>query len=37
MPLTDLAIKNAKPRSTACKLGDSGGLYLQIEPSGGKL
>jgi hypothetical protein len=33
MPLTDTAIKNAKP----CKLADGGGLYLFIQPAGGKL
>jgi len=37
MALTDLAIKNAKPRAKSYKLGDSGGVYLQVEPSGGKL
>lgn len=37
MPLTDFSIKNAKPRDKAYKLGDSGGLYLQVQPSGGKL
>ncbi|HEX7657543.1 MAG TPA: Arm DNA-binding domain-containing protein, partial [Sphingomonas sp.] len=34
MPLTDFSIKNAKPRDKAYKLGDSGGLYLQVQPSG---
>ena len=35
--LTDLAIKSAKPREAPYKMGDSGGLYLQITPTGGKL
>ena len=37
MTLTDTAIRNAKARDKAYKLGDSGGLYLQVTPSGGKL
>jgi len=37
MPLTDVAIRNAKPRPKSYKLSDGGGLYLQVEPSGGKL
>jgi len=36
MALTDLAIKGAKPREKAYKLSDSGGLYIEIAPSGGK-
>ncbi len=32
--LTDTAIKKAKPKEKAYKLGDSGGLYLYIMPSG---
>jgi integrase len=35
--LTDLAIKSAKPREAPYKMGDSGGLYLQVTPTGGKL
>ena len=35
--LTDAKIKDAKPRETAYKLGDAGGLYLQVTPTGGKL
>ncbi|MDR2727223.1 MAG: integrase arm-type DNA-binding domain-containing protein [Deltaproteobacteria bacterium] len=35
--LTDTAIKNAKPRASAYKLSDGGGLYLEISPTGGKL
>ncbi|HEX8233366.1 MAG TPA: integrase arm-type DNA-binding domain-containing protein [Caulobacteraceae bacterium] len=37
MPLSDLAIRNAKPRPAPYKLSDSGGLFVQITPSGGKL
>ncbi|WP_137719954.1 tyrosine-type recombinase/integrase [Methylobacillus flagellatus] len=36
MPLTDIAIRNAKPAEKAYKLFDGGGLYLEIAPSGGK-
>lgn len=37
MPLTDVALRNAKPRSAAYKLSDSGGLFVQVTPSGSKL
>lgn len=37
MSLTDFTIKNAKPKAKAYKLGDGGGLYLQVNPSGTKL
>jgi integrase len=37
MPLTATAVRNAKPRDKSYKLGDGLGLYLQVEPSGGKL
>lgn len=44
MPLTDTAIRNAKPGATPSgiattkpyKMGDSGGLYLEVAPGGGK-
>lgn len=36
MALTDIAIKNAKPHEKTYKLSDSGGLYIEISPSGGK-
>lgn len=44
MPLTDTAIRNAKPGITPAgkttdkpyKMGDAGGLYLEVAPSGGK-
>lgn len=37
MPLTDTAIRNAKPEDKPARLFDGGGLYLEISPSGGKL
>lgn len=37
MPLTDVAIRNAKPRAKPYKMGDTLGLFLLIQPSGGKL
>lgn len=36
MALTDVAIKRAKPRETPYKLGDAGGMFLWVTPSGGK-
>lgn len=37
MALTDVAIRNAKPREKPYKMGDAFGLFLLIQPSGGKL
>ncbi|MCJ8168364.1 tyrosine-type recombinase/integrase [Atopomonas sediminilitoris] len=37
MPLTDSAIKTAKPKEKAYKLSDAHGLYLLINPTGSKL
>lgn len=37
MALTDFAIRSAKPRVKPYKMGDSGGLFLLVQPSGGKL
>jgi hypothetical protein len=37
MPLTDVAIRNAKPRKKPYKVGDTFGLFLLVQPSGGKL
>ncbi|WP_343613276.1 integrase arm-type DNA-binding domain-containing protein [Novosphingobium sp.] len=37
MPLTDFAIKNARARSKPYKLGDYGGLFIQVQPTGSKL
>jgi integrase len=36
MPLTELAIRKAKPLEKPYKLSDSGGLFLYITPAGGK-
>lgn len=36
MPITDTAVKNAKPKDKTYKLSDSGGLYLLIKPTGYK-
>ncbi len=36
MPLTDVSIRAAKPRQKTFKLFDSGGLYLELSPGGGK-
>jgi hypothetical protein len=36
MPLTDAAIRNAKPKDKSYRLADSGGLHLEILPAGGK-
>lgn len=36
MPLTDVAIRRAKPAAKPQKLSDSGGLYLFITPAGAK-
>ena len=36
MPLTNTAIRNAKPRSKRYRLFDSQGLYIEVAPNGGK-
>jgi integrase len=36
MPLTNTALRAAKPRAKAFKLFDAGGLYLEVSPAGGK-
>ncbi len=36
MPLTEIAVRSAKARARPVRLFDSGGLYLEIAPSGGK-
>jgi integrase len=36
MPLTDVAIRSAKPQAKRFKLFDSGGLHLLFTPTGGK-
>jgi hypothetical protein len=37
MPLTDTAIRAAKPADKPVRLFDGGGLYLEVSPSGSKL
>jgi hypothetical protein len=36
MPLTDTALRSAKPQGKAVRLFDGGGLYLEVSPAGGK-
>jgi hypothetical protein len=36
MPLTNTAIRNAKPGDKTIKLYDERGLYLEVSPNGGK-
>jgi hypothetical protein len=36
MPLTDLAIRNAKPKEKPYKLADGGNLFLLVQPNGSK-
>lgn len=36
MPLTDLAIRKAKPAEKPVKMADGGGLYLLVRPDGGR-
>ena len=37
MALTDIVIRNAKPKDKPYKLGDALGLFLLVQPTGGKL
>ena len=37
MPLTDLAIRRAKPEAKHYRMTDSAGLYIEIRPTGSKL
>lgn len=37
MPLSDIAIRTAKPGTKPIKLSDERGLFLLVQPSGGKL
>src|SRR6478736_1405758 len=37
MPLSDVACRNAKPRAKPQKISDGGGLFLLVQPTGGKL
>jgi integrase len=36
MPLTNTLVRSAKPKDKTFKLFDSGGLYLEVNPTGGK-
>lgn len=36
-PLTDIQLKNAKPKERAYKLADCGSMYLEATPTGSKL
>jgi integrase len=36
MSLSDLAVRNAKPKAKAYKLGDRDGLYLLVQPNGAR-
>ena len=36
MPLTDTAVRSAKPQAKTVRLFDGGGLYLEVSPAGGK-
>jgi integrase len=36
MPLTDITVRNAKPKDKTYRLFDGDGLYLEVLPSGGK-
>jgi hypothetical protein len=35
-PLTDTAVRNAKPREQTYTLGDGEGMYLEVMPNGTK-
>jgi hypothetical protein len=37
MPLTEMKVRNAKPKEKFYKLSDSGGLYLHVTDKGSKL
>ena len=37
MPLTALAVRNAKPREKPYKMADGRGLYVLVQPTGGRL
>ncbi|MFP5258926.1 MAG: tyrosine-type recombinase/integrase, partial [Acidobacteriota bacterium] len=36
VPLSEVAVRNAKPQAKPYKLADGGGLYLEVLPTGGK-
>jgi len=37
MPLSDIKIRNAKPKEKPYKLADGGGLFVLVKPTGSKL
>lgn len=37
VPLSDVKVRNARPRKNGYKIFDGGGLFLMVTPSGGKL
>ncbi|OYX72313.1 MAG: hypothetical protein B7Y95_10930 [Rhizobiales bacterium 32-66-11] len=37
MPLTDLALRNAKPKDKPYKLFDGGGLHVLVSPNGSRI
>jgi integrase len=36
-PLTDVQVRNAKPRTARYKLSDGGGLFLEVNPTGSRI
>ena len=34
--LTEVALKNLKPKEKSYKMADSGSLYIEVTPAGGK-
>jgi hypothetical protein len=36
-PLSDVQVRNAKPRSARYKLADGGGLFLEVNPTGSRI
>jgi Arm DNA-binding domain len=36
MRLTDVRVRNAKPRTKPYKLSDGGGMYVLVKPDGGR-
>lgn len=37
LPLTDLQVRNAKPKPKRYKLADGGGMFLEVNPTGSKI
>jgi hypothetical protein len=36
MPLTDILVRNANAGEKQYRLADSGGMYLEVRPNGGR-